>query len=69
MKSKIHSYTNLTINKPDATLNKWHGDFGYSTDGKFFTYTTLFGESASDVQSKVEHYLKIKFKPEEIVVK
>lgn len=67
--TKVKLFTNLQINSPDKFINSWHGDFGYSTDGKFFTHQTIFGESQTDVQSKVETYLNVKFKPEQIIVK
>lgn len=66
-KQTIKSFTNLELTKPNRLHpREWHGDFGYSSDGIFFTWTTVMGDTDVEVIAKAEKFLGVKFKEEQI---
>lgn len=64
--TNLKSYSNLDLSPPWHITKHWHGDFGYSSDGIFFTWTTVTGESDIEVIDKAEKFLGVKFKTEQI---
>lgn len=63
---KVKSYSNLDLSPPWHLTKHWHGDFGYSSDGIFFTWTTIMGDTDVEVIAKAEKFLGVKFKEEQI---